>query len=89
MDPALHREMPHSSPSTIAHPSLLPFVRIDLRSALQMYSEGELASQASHIPCEELPPTIITVKERVKRINVETKWKREQNNYSERKEKNK
>ena len=38
---------------------------------------------------EELPPTIIIVNERVERINVETKWKREENNYSERKEKNK
>ena len=44
---------------------------------------------APRIPREELPPTIIIVKERVKRINVETKWKREENNYSKRKEKNK
>ena len=44
---------------------------------------------ASRIPREELPLTIITVKERIKRIKVETKWKREENNYSEGKEKNK
>ena len=44
---------------------------------------------ASRLPREELPPTIIIVKEKLKRINAETKWKREENNYSERKEKNK
>ena len=33
-DPALHREMPHPSPSTIVYPGLFPFIRKDLSSSI-------------------------------------------------------
>ena len=55
-DPALHREMPHSSPSTIVHPGLLLFVRKDLSSGMpgrsmpfpDVFRTGAYISSLSH-----------------------------------------
>ena len=77
-----------------AHPDLFLEVGLEppaVAPASRAPREGQqiAVEPASHIPHEELLPTIIIVKKRVGRINVETKWKREENNYSKRKEKNK
>ena len=88
------KRLPLGVSSPAARPDLILEVGLEPPAAApasRAPHEGQqiAVEPASRIPREELPPTIIIVKERVKRINVETEWKREENNYSERKEKNK